>query len=107
MGAGEYGRGSIILIRSDALDICCSNRTIRSDKRYHFHIDTMLLQLFRPLDLLGTPPSMSPEQCDGERDVDYRSDLYSLGCMLFVMIGGKLPFETAPLQLQPTRSQRA
>jgi serine/threonine protein kinase len=43
--------------------------------------------------LLGTPHYMSPEQCDGERDVDFRSDLYSLGCMLFVMIGGKLPFE--------------
>ncbi|MBA3395799.1 MAG: serine/threonine protein kinase, partial [Deltaproteobacteria bacterium] len=45
--------------------------------------------------LLGTPQYMSPEQCEGAREVDHRSDLYSLGCTLFQMVCGRLPFVSA------------
>lgn len=44
--------------------------------------------------ILGTPAYMSPEQVQGNMDIDGRSDIYSMGVILFQLLSGKVPYQS-------------
>lgn len=52
---------------------------------------------------LGSPTYMSPEQAAGERDLDARTDIYSLACMLYEMLSGAPPLADLSMQQMITR----
>ena len=56
---------------------------------------------------VGTPHYMSPEQATGETGADPRSDLYSLGCVLYEMVGGEPPYTGPSSQAVLSRHSQA
>ncbi|MCU0681082.1 MAG: serine/threonine protein kinase [Polyangiaceae bacterium] len=55
--------------------------------------------LTRTNSTLGTPLYMSPEQAKNPRDVDARSDLYSVGAILYTLLAGQAPFFSPGVEL--------
>ena len=52
---------------------------------------------------LGSPTYMSPEQAAGERDLDARTDVYSLACVVYEMLAGEPPVDNLSMQALVTR----
>src|SRR5262245_9201535 len=52
---------------------------------------------------IGTPAYMSPEQASGEQEIDGRSHIYSLGCVLHETLSGEVPFTGANAQAIMTK----
>ena len=69
-----------------------------------FRIDRSGEHKVRPDQMLGTLPYISPEQTGRiNRAVDERSDLYSLGVVLYELMTGQLPFDSEdPMELDPS-----
>jgi serine/threonine-protein kinase len=55
--------------------------------------------LVKTKDLMGSPMYMSPEQLRGSDDIDTRTDIWSLGCVLFELLTGHLPFEAPSITM--------
>jgi hypothetical protein len=80
--------------RVTVLDFGIAKLSTRAPARRSGRPEAPTLPMTRPRVVFGTVKYMSPEQALGE-EVDERTDIFSLGVVLYEMIAGRLPFEGA------------
>lgn len=79
-------------------DVKPENLLLEGPSRYVQVVDFGVAKLVDPLrrgivgTVIGTWGYMSPEQITGSPDIDHRSDIYSLGCVVYELIAGRTPF---------------
>ncbi len=77
-------------IKSSNIFITGSGRVVLTD--FGIAYAASVTQLTTAGAVIGTPEYMSPEQADG-RKIDYRTDLYSLGVVMYECLAGRVPFQ--------------
>ncbi|RME04135.1 MAG: serine/threonine protein kinase [Planctomycetota bacterium] len=75
---------NIMLDKGGTVKLCDLGLAVEVERSHHLTQSSVSL---------GTPAYMSPEQARGEKDIDIRSDFYSLGGTLYHMVTGKPPYE--------------
>lgn len=79
-------------VKSSNIFICHDGRPVLMDFGIVYFNSRESLSQYGAV--LGTPEYMSPEQAEGKLKVDGRTDLYSLGVIMFECLTGKLPFKS-------------
>ena len=80
-------------IKPDNIFLGLGGDTKLGDMGLAKEIDQEVTRITQTGMMVGTPHYVSPEQAQGERDIDVRSDIYSLGATLYHMVTGQTPFE--------------